>query len=105
MMPLWLHRKTRIMEKVENLYRTARVQKAMPRHHDQMVETYNRSVSSFRDVGHWRSGFRIIAGGFEINSKLISVQSADKSLGPDMSHFGAEFFHILRRPALYPRKI
>jgi hypothetical protein len=40
------------MEKVENLYRTARVQKAMLRHLDQMVETCDRSASSFRDVGH-----------------------------------------------------
>jgi hypothetical protein len=49
MMPLQLRRKTRTMEKVENLYRTARVQNAMPRHLDHMVEICDQNASRFRD--------------------------------------------------------
>jgi hypothetical protein len=49
MMPLRLRRKTRTMEKVENLYRTARAQNAMPRHLDHVVEICDRNASSFCD--------------------------------------------------------
>jgi hypothetical protein len=37
------------MEKVENLYRTARVQNAMPRRLDHVVEICDQNVSSFRN--------------------------------------------------------
>jgi hypothetical protein len=49
MMPLQLRRKTCTMEKVENLYRTARVQNAMPRQLGHVVEICDQSASSFRD--------------------------------------------------------
>jgi len=49
MMPLPLRRKSRTMEKVENLYCTARVQNAVPRHLHHMVEICDQNASSFRD--------------------------------------------------------
>ena len=48
MMPMRMRRKTRGMEKVENLYRTARVQNAVPRGRDHMVES-DQTDSNFRD--------------------------------------------------------
>jgi hypothetical protein len=44
-----MRRKARTMEKVENLYRTAPVQNAVPRRLHHVVEIYNQNASSFRD--------------------------------------------------------
>jgi hypothetical protein len=64
MMPLKLRRKARTMEKVENLYRTARVQKAMPRHLDHVVEICDRNASSLRDgIGASDPDFKSLRGG------------------------------------------
>jgi len=62
MMPLQLRRKTCTMEKVENLYRTARVQNAVPSHLHHVVEICDRNASSF-------SRFRIMARPFDVESE------------------------------------
>jgi hypothetical protein len=49
MMPLQPRRKARTMEKVENLYRTARAQNGVPRHRNHVVGICDRNASSFRD--------------------------------------------------------
>ncbi|MGH6751929.1 MAG: hypothetical protein ACREDP_07155, partial [Bradyrhizobium sp.] len=56
------------MEKVENRYRTARAQNAVPRHLNHVVEICDRNASSFRD------GAGACDGEPDAKSKLTSEQ-------------------------------
>ncbi len=71
MMPLRLCRKTRTMEKVENLYRIARVQNAVPQGRDHVVELCDPDASSFRDeAGASDPGFESLRDGSPSISKI-----------------------------------
>jgi len=129
MMPLRLRRKTRTMEKVENLYRTARVQNAVPRHLHHVVEICDQNASSFRDgevlLARIPNRRTMVRRRVRIDLGAIHRGKADGVGGPgqnglpgvacegsisqpvaspDMSHFSAEFSQILRRLRLRPLK-
>ncbi|CAN7447525.1 hypothetical protein LJR220_004035 [Bradyrhizobium sp. LjRoot220] len=73
------------MEKVENLYRTAREQNAMPRRLDHVVEICEQNASSFRDLaGACSPDFEIVARRFDLKSESTSEQSiaATDRVGP-----------------------